>query len=180
MGLKRVKDVVVLRYGHRHVRDYRVSSHCGLVARAFGAKKIVIVGEEDLELKGSIDRVTENWGGDFEVEFSGNWEKEFEKYRKLGYKIVHTTMYGLPLQDEVGKIRAAEKVLLVLGSQKVEKAVYEQADYNISVTQQPHSEIAALAVFLHEYFEGGELGRGFKGAKKKIVPLERGKRVISQ
>ncbi len=174
------KEVVVLRYGHRHVRDYRVSSHCGLVARAFGAKKILVIGEEDSELKGSVDRVSENWGGDFEVEFSRNWEREFGKYRKSGYKIVHTTMYGLPLPKAIGEIKEQGKILLVLGSQKVEKEVYERADYNISITQQPHSEIAALAVFLHEFFGGNELEIEFKGAKKKIVPLARGKKVISQ
>ena len=33
------KDFVVVRYGHRDVRDYRVTSHCALVSRAFRQAK---------------------------------------------------------------------------------------------------------------------------------------------
>ena len=32
--------IIVLRLGHRFVRDYRVTTHLALVARSFGANKI--------------------------------------------------------------------------------------------------------------------------------------------
>jgi len=37
--------------------------------------------------------------------------------------------------------------------------------------------VSALAVFLHELFEGREMEREFEGARLRIVPQERGKRV---
>lgn len=171
-------EIVVLRYGHRAERDYRVTSHCCLVARAFGAKKIIIAGEADPEIRQSVDGVTAKWGGKFEVQFTDSWRETITWHKKKGFSCVHTTMYGLRLQDEIRHIRKRGKVLLILGSQKVERAVYEMADFNIAVTSQPHSEIAALAVFLHEYFQGKELGLEFRGAKTKITPAARRKNVV--
>ena len=55
--------------------------------------------------------------------------------------------------------------------------IYALADSNIAVSSQPHSEVAALAVFLHEYFDGKELEKKFKNAKIRVVPQERGKKV---
>ena len=170
-------EVVVLRYGHRTVRDERITSHCCLVARAFGAGKIIVEGFEDEELKRTVDSVNGSWGKGIKLEFTEHWKPVIKKYRKLGYKVVHTTMYGLPLQDNIAKIRTWKKVLLVIGSQKVEREVYEMSDMNISITLQPHSEVAALAIFLHEYFSGKELAKRFPGAKLNIVPQEAGKKI---
>jgi len=39
----------------------------------------------------------------------------------------------------------------------------------VSIGNQPHSEIAALAIFLDRLFEGKQLKQEFKG-KMKIVP----------
>ncbi|HID73768.1 MAG TPA: tRNA (cytidine(56)-2'-O)-methyltransferase, partial [Thermoplasmata archaeon] len=41
----------------------------------------------------------------------------------------------------------------------------------------PHSEVAALAIFLDRYFEGKELRRDF-GGPKRVIPHHRGKSVI--
>jgi tRNA (cytidine56-2'-O)-methyltransferase len=43
------------------------------------------------------------------------------------------------------------------------------------VGNQPHSEIAALAIFLDRLFRGRQLGTEFAGGSLKIVPSERGK-----
>ena len=86
-------------------------------------------------------------------------------------------MYGLPLQREAKRLGKKKKILLVIGSQKVEKQVYEQCDANISVTGQPHSEIAAVAVALDWLQNGKELGKRFPKAKIRVVPQSRGKRV---
>lgn len=171
------QKIVVLRYGHRFERDYRVTSHCCLVARAFGAEKMIIAGDEDQSIKASIEDITARWGGRFSVEFTKNWKKTMKDLLNKGFFAVHLTMYGLPLQKEVGKIREMKKILVVIGSQKVEKEVYELSNANISVTTQPHSEIAALAVFLDWLQKGKELGKKFPKAKMSVLPQPKGKKV---
>ncbi len=170
--------VVVLRYGHRVIRDYRVTSHACLVARAFGAERIIIVGKRDESVAKSMKDAVSKWGGSFAVEFTGGWRKTLQEYREKGYFIVHLTMYGLPLQREIEKIRRQRKILLIIGSQKVEGEVYRQSDLNISITLQPHSEIAALAVALDWIFNGKELSKRFGKAKIRVVPKNKGKKVV--
>ncbi|MBU2477332.1 tRNA (cytidine(56)-2'-O)-methyltransferase, partial [Candidatus Micrarchaeota archaeon] len=63
-----------------------------------------------------------------------------------------------------------------VGAEKVPPQVYEKSDYNISIGNQPHSEIAALAVFLHELFEGKELNKKFSKGQIKIIPQKKGKK----
>ncbi|MBU0662681.1 MAG: tRNA (cytidine(56)-2'-O)-methyltransferase [Candidatus Diapherotrites archaeon] len=178
-GIKARGEVVVLRYGHRAVRDYRVTSHCCLVARAFGADKIIIAGEADPVIKERINAISAKWGGKFKVEFTESWKDTLRAHQKKGFYAVHTTMYGLGLQDEAEELRKAKKLLVIIGSQKVERVVYEMADLNVAVTSQPHSEIASLAVLLHEYFSGKELGFAFNGAKTRIVPDAHGKNIVN-
>lgn len=172
-----VKKIEVIRYGHREERDRRVTSHCCLVARAFGADRIVVCGKKDKALEKSVEGINRNWGRGISLAFSKNWKKELLAKRRLGWKIVHLTMYGLPLDEEIGKIRREKKVAVLIGSQKVPGEAYRLADYNVSVTMQPHSEVAALAVFLHELLEGKELEKSFPGARMKIVPCACGKKV---
>jgi tRNA (cytidine56-2'-O)-methyltransferase len=76
------------------------------------------------------------------------------------------------------EISHCEKDLLVaVGAEKVPAEMYQLADWNVAVGNQPHSEVAALAVFLDRLFQGEELGREFEGGLK-IVPSSRGKEVI--
>jgi len=173
-------EIAVLRYGHRFVRDYRVTTHCCLVARAFGAKRIVIAGDEDKNIKKSVENLAKTWGGSFKLEFSPNWRKTLQAFKKKGFFSVHLTMYGLPLQKEAGKIRKHGKILVIVGSQKVEKEVYGQCDANISVTSQPHSEIAALAICLDRLQKGKELGKKFGKAKIRVAPSKNGKIVFKK
>ncbi len=170
--------ISVLRYGHRIVRDERVTSHCCLVARAFGAEEIIVEGFEDEALKLTISKMNESWGSGFKLKFTESWKKTVKEYKKKGYFIVHCTMYGMPIQKEVKKIRKKGKILIIIGSQKVEKEVYYASDANISITTQPHSEVAALAITLHMLFEGKELEKKFEKARIKIIPQEKGKKVI--
>jgi tRNA (cytidine56-2'-O)-methyltransferase len=89
-------------------------------------------------------------------------------------------MYGEPLQDVVDDVRETdEPVLAVVGAGKVDGWVYGESDYNVGVTNQPHSEVAALAVFLHEYFGGDELDADFDGGEIEVVPSESGKETRS-
>jgi tRNA (cytidine56-2'-O)-methyltransferase len=68
-------------------------------------------------------------------------------------------------------------LLVVVGAEKVPWDVYEAADYNLAVTNQPHSEVASLAVFLDRLFEGRELDREWVDADREVVPQAAGKRV---
>jgi len=169
--------VWVLRLGHRRVRDQRISSHCALVARAFGANGMTYSGDRDENLEKSIKKVVENWGGPFEIEYEKNWKKIIKNWKG---KIVHLTMYGLPIQDIMNEIKNCKKDLLVVaGSQQVPGEVYHLSNWNVSVTNQPHSEVAALAVFLDRLFKGKELKKKFRNVKIRIIPQEKGKKIQS-
>ncbi|MFH0973218.1 MAG: tRNA (cytidine(56)-2'-O)-methyltransferase [Candidatus Micrarchaeota archaeon] len=169
--------IIVLRLGHRKKRDVRATTHCCLAARALGANEIILSGEFDETPIETARGVTKKWGGAFQARFQPNWLRFLRNFR--GTKI-HLTMYGLPLQEKIGEIRRAgrkKNVLVVIGAEKVPRAVYDESDYNVSIGGQPHSEVAALAVFLHEFFEGRELGRKFGGARIEVMPNARGKTV---
>ncbi|MCS7134988.1 MAG: tRNA (cytidine(56)-2'-O)-methyltransferase, partial [Candidatus Aenigmarchaeota archaeon] len=88
------------------------------------------------------------------------------------------TMYGINLPNIIEKIREIKDMLIIVGSEKVPAEIYELIDYQVAVTLQPHSEVAALAVFLDYYFEGKEMEKEFENAKIKIVPKEKGKKII--
>ena len=172
-------EVEVLRLGHRYVRDDRITTHLFLTARAFGASKVTYSGQRDEKLEERIKEVTEIWGGPFDVEYEGDWKRTIAKWKERSGEVIHLTFYGLPMQDVLHEIRdSAKDKLIVVGGAKVPGIVYKLSDWNVSVTSQPHSEISALSVFLHELFEGRELSKVFKNAKLRIVPRSRGKRVL--
>lgn len=171
--------IIVLRLGHRLGRDQRISTHCGLVARALGADGIVYSGEADSEVIGSINDITKRWGGPFSARYEKGWKKVLAEYKKKKFSVIHLTMYGLPIQGKIKALRKKTNILLVIGGEKVPSEVYHITDTNISIGQQPHSEISSLAIFLHEYFCGKELNREFKNAKIKIIPKEKGKKIIN-
>ena len=163
--------------GHRIERDKRLSTHCGLVARAFGSGKYIYTGQKDSGLEESINRVTEQWGGPFSVEHAENVGKVLRDWKG---RTAHLTVYGMPVQDRIKEIRKSKDLLVIVGGEKVPPEIYQRATWNIQVTGQPHSEAAALSVFLHEYFQGKELSRKFSKAKLTIIPQERGKKVIGK
>lgn len=165
--------ITVLRIGHRYSRDKRLTTHVALVARAFGACELVM-DIEDKTVAESIDKINDEWGGKFRVSFIDDWRKYIENFS--GDKI-HLTMYGININDVIKKIKSPDKdKLIIIGGKKVPSGVYNLADYNIAIGNQPHSEVAALAVFLDRLFEGRELDRKFNG-RRTIVPHERGKNV---
>jgi tRNA (cytidine56-2'-O)-methyltransferase len=177
--------IELLRLGHRLPRDERISTHVALVARAFGASAIAYTGQHDSGLEESVVRICERWGGKTASgsRFFASYEKSavsFIKSKKRdGFSIVHLTMYGMPLMEKMSAIRACEKILIVVGSEQVPPEIYQLADYNISVTNQPHSEVAALAITLDRLVDGKELKAGSEGfdldGEISITPSERGK-----
>jgi len=168
--------VWVLRLGHRRGRDPRLTTHVALTARALGCDGIILSGEKDDSAIENINEVVKNWGNHFEVKYEKNWKNVINNWKG---KTVHLTMYGLPIQDKIGDIKKSKNILVVVGSEKVPSEVYQLVDFNIAITNQPHSEVGSMAVFLDKLFEGKELEKKFKKARIKIIPQERGKRTIS-
>lgn len=147
------------------------------MARAFGADSVVVSGEEDSSVIESVKDIVDRWGGPFEVRYESNWKSILKGSKNMD--VVHLTMYGLPHQKLIPKLRKSKKdKLIIVGSEKVLPEVYKMANYNLAVTNQPHSEAAALAVFLHDLFEGKELDKKFNGSKLRIVPSKSSKKVI--
>lgn len=169
--------VHVLRLGHRPTRDKRVTTHLILAARAFGASGATYTGIKDPSLEETVNDIVSNWGGHFSIEFADSWRKAILNWKRSG-KVLHLTMYGLPMQQVIPSIRddPSDK-LVVVGGAKVPGEVFDLADWNVAVTSQPHSEVSALAVFLHELHEGRELEAVFDGSRLRVVPQERGKEV---
>ncbi|MEM3736811.1 MAG: tRNA (cytidine(56)-2'-O)-methyltransferase [Candidatus Bathyarchaeia archaeon] len=172
-------NVTVLRLGHRPSRDLRVTSHVALAARALGADGVIIADTLDRRVETTVHKVVKNWGGDFNVVTGAPWRKVIHDWKANGGEVIHLTMYGLNVEEVIGKIRASNRdKLVVVGASKVPGELYSLADYNVSVTNQPHSEVAALAVFLDRLFEGRELSFRFDGARLRVVSSLDGKNVI--
>jgi tRNA (cytidine56-2'-O)-methyltransferase len=153
-----------------------MTTHVGLTARALGADRVVIAGDASGS-KATVEDITERFGGPFDVELT---DEHRRLLREWPGSVVHLTMYGLPVQEVEADVRAdlAEgPLLVVVGAEKVPFDVYERADYNVGVTNQPHSEVAGLAVFLDRLFEGRELDREWTGGSHEVVPKATGKQV---
>ena len=173
-------ETYVLRLGHRPERDKRVTTHVVLVARAFGARGVYVADVVDETLRETVEKVLERWGGKtyFVLEMGVNGVKLVREWKRRGGCVVHLTMYGLPVDEVIDRVRQCSSVLVVVGAEKVPWIYYELADYNVAIGNQPHSEVSALAVFLDRLWRGAELSLCFPDAKMYIVPSERGKRVV--
>jgi len=170
----------VLRLGHRRDRDKRITSHLGLTARAFGADEVILAGDRDPSALETWDSVTERFGGEFSSRFEESPMSFLRKQSKSrGATIVHLTMYGSPWEETIPSIPIDNPALVVVGGTKVPAEVYHLADHNVSVGNQPHSEVAALAVFLNSWLGPVDNDSKFSGAKMKVVPSAKGKVVIN-
>jgi tRNA (cytidine56-2'-O)-methyltransferase len=166
--------ITVLRIGHRPERDKRITTHVALTARAFGADKIII-SEKDSKLAEGVRSVVERFGGNFEIETGLSWKTIIKNWR--GHS-VHLTMYGQRLEAALPKMPTLTDMLVVVGAEKVPRELYDMVDFNVSIGNQPHSEVAALAVFL-DRFKPADLYRD-TGGQMTIVPSADGKNVISE
>jgi tRNA (cytidine56-2'-O)-methyltransferase len=169
-------EVAVCRLGHRPGRDDRMTTHVGLTARALGADRVVFPANATDAVETARD-ITDRFGGPFAVETADSPRAVVRDWQGA---VAHLTMYGEPVQDVEDAVRTAHRkrsLLVVVGAEKVPFEVYDRADWNVAVTNQPHSEVAGLAVFLDRLFEGRELDREWVGADRRVVPEETGKRV---
>jgi tRNA (cytidine56-2'-O)-methyltransferase len=140
---------------------------------------MVLSGDYDQQLIKSIDKATANWGGRFAVKYVRSWRSFLSGWRSSG-KTVHLTMYGEDVRKIIDDVRACESdLLIIVGSQKVPRELYEIADWNVSITNQPHSEVSALAVFLHMLLREKEFDLEFERPRIRVIPSRREKRVVS-
>ncbi len=173
--------IEVLRLGHRPQRDKRITTHVCLTARALGARKVHIAAD-DASIVSSVTDVASRFGGSFEVVDGASWKKVIRDWKAAGGRVVHLTMYGVPLNEWAGSLEdgAADDTLVVVGAEKVPAEVYDLADHNVAVGSQPHSEVAALALCLDRLRGGAWEHDSFPGAEVEVVPSERGKETRTQ
>jgi len=167
--------ITVLRIGHRIYRDKRITTHCSLVARAFGADKILI-DTFDKKLEETIKSTIKRFGNNFNIKTGIDPKKIIKNWDG---NIIHLTMYGEKLEKTIKKIDKKNNILIIIGAEKVPPWIYEKADYNVSIGNQPHSEVAALAIFLDRLSNGKWIDKKFRG-KMKIIPSKSGKKVITR
>lgn len=167
--------ITVLRIGHRIGRDKRITTHVALVARAFGANKI-LVDTTDKKIEKTIQATVDRFGGNFKIETGVDKKKTIREWKGV---VVHLTMYGEMLDKSIKKIDKKKDLLVIVGAEKVPPYIYEMSDFNISVGNQPHSEVAAIAIFLDRFNSGSWQNKKFNG-KLEILPSNRGKKVVSK
>ena len=126
---------------------------------------------KDASLEESVNDVVKRFGGDFSIESGVNWRRFLTAFKSRG-KIAHLTMYGLQVDEVVPRMLPLDyDLLIVVGAEKVPPEVYQAADFNISVGNQPHSEVAALAILLDRLAQGQGILKGVRGGQHQGASL---------
>lgn len=176
--------VAVLRLGHRVGRDPRITTHLGLVARAFGADTFYLAGDEDSKLFDSLSAVGERFGAPLSLAHVKSPMRLLRRWVESDCGdgspgvAVHLTMYGESFQDAIPKMNHDRPLLIVVGGAKVPGEIFKFCQHNVAIGNQPHSEVAALALFLYEWDSKGMKPENFKGGRLEVVPSVEGKIVI--
>ena len=165
--------ISVLRLGHRPERDKRMTTHVGLTARAFGAD-VMYMPKLDKKIEKTLSDVTDRFGGSFKVEERKDWRNLVKEWEG---DIVHLTMYGTDIDQFFKKGNEINNPLIIVGAEKVPREVYDLSNYNIAVGNEPHSEVAALGVFM-DRLNKRNIDKSI-GGKISVLPTEEGKRVIN-
>ena len=168
--------VDVLRLGYRRGRDPRITTHLALVARALGSDGFLLAGDDDQEMFDNLNSVSERFGGELDTEHVSGLG-HLKKHVENGGVAVHLTMYGEPFRQAIPKIRRDRPLIIVVGGAKVPGDVYKICQHNVAVGNQPHSEVAALALFMDAWFGESGSERSFKDARLVIEGVNGGKLV---
>jgi tRNA (cytidine56-2'-O)-methyltransferase len=149
---------------------YATSLDLCLTSRALGAAEITFIGKKDNRLVRQVNDLNKKWGGKFKVQFAKNYKDFLKSTTK--YKKIYLTRYGLPLQEKSYTIKTYTNIVLIVALMDKNEinSIYKFSDFNISVSSQPHCAAAAIAIFLHEFYNGRELAMHFENAKYKLVP----------
>ena len=174
----------ILRLGYRRGRDPRITTQLALVGRALGADRFLLAGDDDEKMFDNVKSVNARFGGDMQCEHIKSpmsWLRRFVSEDagdgEAGVAI-HLTMYGEPFREAIPRIRRDRPVAIIVGGAKVPGDVYKLSQYNVAVGNQPHSEVAALALFLDAWYGEAASERNFDGARLIIEPSPDGKNVI--
>lgn len=120
--------------------------------------------------------VTNTFGGDFKASYVRNGSKILRNWNGIS---VHLTMYGVELADRLAELqsrfKSGQDLLVIVGGAKVSGDIYKLSTYNVCIGNQPHSEVAALAIFLDRLFEGQSRIRFYEEAPLNVIPSERSK-----
>ena len=168
--------VDVLRLGYRRGRDPRITTHLALVARALGSDGFLLAGDDDQEMFDNLNSVSERFGGELDTEHVSGLG-HLKKHVENGGVAVHLTMYGEPFRQAIPKIRRDRPLIIVVGGAKVPGDVYKICQHNVAVGNQPHSDVAALALFMDAWFGESGSERSFKDARLVIEGVNGGKLV---
>ena len=174
-------EIEVLRLGHRKGRDPRITTHLALVSRAMGADSFVLTGDEDEKLFSNIHSVNERFGQGLSCRYEKSPMKMLREISNSSKDdkplIIHLTMYGEPFKQVIPNISKDKPIVIVVGGAKVPGEIFKISDYNIAVGNQPHSEVAALALFLDSWTDGEGFNREFSEPQLIISPSKTGKNV---
>ena len=174
-------EIEVLRLGHRLGRDPRITTHLALVSRAMGASNFVLAGDEDEKLFSNIDSVNERFGHGLSCRYEKSPMRMLREIANSDEEskpiIIHLTMYGEPFKEVIPNIPKHKPVVVVVGGAKVPGELFKVSDFNIAVGNQPHSEVAALALFLDSWTDGEGFNREFSEPQLVISPSKSGKDV---
>jgi tRNA (cytidine56-2'-O)-methyltransferase len=166
--------ISILRIGHRPFRDKRITTHVALVARAFGANSIFI-DTHDEKIEETVHSICHRFGGDFAIKTGVSPMKIIKEW---GGQIVHLTMYGETIQNSMNFLDSQKDLLIIVGAEKVPPQYYDIADINVSIGSQPHSEVAAVAIFLDRFTNKAWEHKEFRG-DMTIIPSKHGKKVVN-
>ncbi|MHA1786517.1 MAG: tRNA (cytidine(56)-2'-O)-methyltransferase [Candidatus Helarchaeota archaeon] len=164
------------------IRDERITAHLALISRLFDVRKFLLADIEDKGLKQNIKKLQNIWGGNLDLQVKINPSKYITNWKLSKGFIVHLTMYGEKFDDEIlKKLKTHKKLLIIVGSQKVPFKYYELSDLNLSIGNQPHSELSALTILLYELLGRKKdfLYRDFKNSKQKIIPSSKSKKIVN-
>ena len=176
LRLNMSEKIQVLRLGYRKGRDPRITTHLALVSRALGADGFLLSGDEDNELFENLKSVSDRFGGNIDTAHVKGMSY-LKNHVDNGGVAVHLTMYGEPYRKAIPKIRRDKPILIVVGGAKVPGDVYKFSQHNVAVGNQPHSEVAALALFLEAWFGDSATERTFDDARLIIEGTNKGKLV---
>ena len=144
-----------------------------LTARALGASEIMFTRGKEARIARYMNSLEREWGGTFKVSFNIDYRKAMAEANN--YMKVYLTRYGVPLNKLIYQIKTYKNIMLIVSSIKASSlSMHRIADFNASVTDQPHCSAAAIAIFLHEFYEGRELAVHFENSKYKVIPKEHG------
>ena len=89
-------------------------------------------------------------------------------------------MYGMPYKDITPTISTEKPIAIVVGGPKVPAEVFHISNFNIAIGNQPHSEVAALGLFMDKLMDGADISSKFSDAKFTIIPDSDSKNVIGK